>query len=663
MTQFFFKGILLVSLLLFNGSLFAQQEGIKFGNVTLSDLSQKTYPVDSTADAVVLYDYGYTYFTYHENTGISINTDYHTKKRVLSENATDLGILDIVYRRPDYKKGESVNFFKGRTYWLEGGQMKSAEVTSKDIFETKLQNSFYNKKVTFPHVTGDCIIEYSYTISTPMTIRDKPRPWYFQSKYPVVYSEYNIGFPNFLDYTLLMTGYLPLDEKKTEQRNMDVGHSFLDGMGSFQRYIMRNIPAFTEEPYISSRDNFISKIGFELVQVRMPGENPRDYSTTWKAMNSTLINSDNFGKVLLRKTGFLKDQVSRFNGIADRKERLRAAYKAWNGSFKIDNEQGSVFLADEQKKVLENRRGTPNQVNGLFISLLRELDLNATPVILSRRSNGAINRSFPMLDSFDYIIAKVTLGEESFLIDITDKAVPLGVLPFECLNLMGFEVKQGGGDFVDILPKAKYWETMSFTSEIDLESGRVKGSAERNYLGYSGVEVRRDYYSQGHDFNAEFKKKLGNYTIEDLDIRNLDDNSMPVMVKYSFGYEGEDLDDPEFIYFNPMLGEQVKKNPFTLEERLYPVDFGWTYEDVFSHTIKIPEGYEIESLPKSEGYALNDNSARYTYHVSAGQGTINVLARYYIKNPVYYDEAYHDLKELFSYMVKKGNEQIVLKKK
>lgn len=663
MTQFFWKGILLVGLLLWHAPLSAQQEGIKFGNITVSDLSQKTYTVDSTAEAVILHDYGYTYFTYHEYTGISINTDYHIKKRILSENATDLGILDIVYHRPDYKKGESVNFFRGRTYWLEGGQMKSADVTSKDIFDTKLQNSLYNKKVTFPHVTGDCIIEYSYTVSSPMTIRDKPRPWYFQGNYPVVYSEYNIGFPNFLDYTLLMTGYLGIDEKKIDKRNMNVGHSLLDGMGNFQRYIMRNIPAFKEEPYISSRDNFISKMSFELVQTRLPGDNPKDYSTTWKAINSTLINSDNFGKVLLRKTGFLKDQVSRFSGIADRKERLRAAYKAWNGSFKTDDNQGSVFLPDEQKKVLENKRGTPNQVNGLFISLLRELDLEANPVILSRRSNGAINRSFPMLDSFDYIIAKVTIGEESFLVDITDKAAPLGVLPYECLNLLGLEVKQGGGDFVNILPGAKYWETASFTTEIDLENRKVKGSAERNYLGYSGVEVRRDYYTQGHDFSAEFKKNLGNYTIEDLEIKNLDDNSMPVGVKYSFSYEGEDVDDPEFIYFNPMLNEQVKKNPFTLEERMYPVDFGWAYDDVFSNTIKIPEGYEIESLPRSEGYSLSDNSARYTYQVSAGEGKVNVLTRYYIRHTVYYAEAYHDLKELFSYMVKKGNEQIVLRKK
>ena len=369
--------------------------------------------------------------------------------------------------------------------------------------------------------------------------------------------------------------------------------------------------------------------------------------------------------MILRKTGFLKEEVNRFIGVADPKERLKAAYKAWNGSFKIYDNQGSVFIKNEQKKVLENKTGTPNQVNGLFISLLLELDLDATPVILSRRSNGAVNREFPMLDSFDYLIAKVDVGGESFLVDITDKAIPLGVLPFDCLNMSGFEVKKGGGNFVDIVPRAKYWETISFTTEFDLENRQVKGRADRNFLGYSGIEQRQNYYAQEANYRSDLLKQLGSYTIEELDIRNMEDNDMPLTLRYAYHYEDPELEDPDFIYFNPMLSEQLSKNPFTLEQRLYPVDFGWAYEDILSHTIRLPDGYAVESLPRSEAYALPDNSARFTYQVSVdeAQNTVQVLTRTIIRNPVYYAEDYEGLKALFGYKVRKGNEQIVLRKK
>lgn len=644
---------------------FSQPESVKFGRIMSSDFTQKVFTLDSTALAVVLYDYGSTYFTYDENTGIRINTDYYTKKRILSTEASDLGVLDIVYYNPNYKSGQSLYDFKGKTYWLENGIVKSSEVTSKDIFDTKLQNSLNNRKITFPNVTGDCIIEYTYTISTPLSAQDKPSSWYFQGSYPVLYSEYNIRFPHFLDYNVLMTGYLVLDERKVENRNVSLGHSQLDGTGSYHRYVVKNIPKFKEEAHISNRENFIGKINFELIRTRIPGSNPQDYSTTWGAINSTLIESEFFGRAILRKTNFLKDHVSKFKGIPDNREKLKAVHAAMNGAFEIDHNQWSVFIKNEQKKVLDNKKGTPNQINGLFISMLRELDFDVNPVILSRRSNGAINRTFPMLDSFDYIIAKVNLGEETLLIDITDKSIPMGVLPFDCLSFTGFEVKQGGGDFVDILPKSKYWTTVNYTTEIDLKNKKTTGKVDRNYIGYSGISVRNDHQSKGKDFTTDFQKTLSTYGIENLEIKNLEDNMQPVSVKYSFSHEEEDFDDPEFIYFNPMMSEQLDKNPFTVEERLYPVDFGFGYEDVFSNTIKIPAGYEVESVPKSEGFALPDKSASYTYRVAVNKEKeeIVILAKHSIKNPIYYADEYQHLKELFGYMVKKSNEQIVFKKK
>lgn len=655
LTQFLFLTVFTVS----------AQESIKFGRVFIDDLKQKVYSIDSSATAVVMYDYGSTYFTYDENNGIKINTDYHVKKRILSTEADNLGILDIVYYNPNYKSGQSIYDFQGRTYWLENGLVKSSEVSSKDIFDTKLQNSLNNRKVTFPNVTGDCIIEYSYTISTPLSAKDKPSSWYFQGAYPVLYSEYNIRFPHFLDYNVLMTGYMVLDERKVENRNVSLGHSQLNGTGSYHRYVVKNIPRFKEEAHISNRENFIAKIDFELIRTRIPGSNPQDYSTTWSAINSTLIESEYFGRAILRKTNFLKDHVNKYKGIEDKKEKLKAVHAAMNGAFEIDNNQWNVFIKNEQKKVLDNKKGTPNQVNGLFISMLLELDFDVSPVILSRRSNGAINRSFPMLDSFDYIIAKVNLGDEVILIDITDKSTPMGVLPYDCLSFTGFEVRQRGGDFVDILPKSKYWTTVNYTTEIDLKNKKTTGKVDRNYIGYSGISLRNDQQSKGKDFTTDFQKSLGTYGIENLEIKNLEDNMQPVSVRYSFSHEEEEFDDPEFIYFNPMMSEQLEKNPFTIDERLYPVDFGYGYEDVFSNTIKIPEGYEVESVPKSEGFALPDKSASYTYRVSVdkNKGEIVILAKHSIKNPIYYADEYQHLKELFGYMVKKNNEQIVLKKK
>lgn len=652
-------------LLLFSSTIFGQSSKLKFGGITSADFSKKVYDIETSAAAVVLYDHGNTYFSYEDNIGLVINTEYHIRKRILRNEATSLGILDIVYFKHQYKNSQDIHDFKARTYWLENGLVKSSEVTSKDIFDTKLEDQFYNKKITFPNVKVDCIIEYSYTLRSPMSVRDKPYSWYFQGEYPVLYSEYNIGIPIFLGYSMIMSGYFSTDENTREDRNLNLGHSDYNGKGVQHKYVLKNIPAFKDEPYVTTKEDYISKISFELTSVWISGGDLQEYSTNWKAINTTLIDSEAFGKIILRKTGYLKDLVKQLGPVKDKKEKLKEVYNKLNGSFEIDKKQWRVFLQDEQKKVLDNKKGTANQVNALFISLLKELNYDVNPVILSRRENGYINESYPLLDKFDYIIGKVNIDGETYFVDITDKSLPLGILPFQCLNRKGFEIKQSGGEFVEIIPKAKYWSTVKVETELDLAKGFTKGKVESSSIGYRGQELRKEYFEKGDKFQTEYTNKLIGQEISNFEIINVEANTMPLTIKYSFSTEEDDFIEADFIYFNPFLTFKEEKNPFTLEERQYPVDLGVAHEDIFSNTIKVPSGYEIETLPKSEAISLPDKSATYScqFLLNETKDTISVISRLSLKQPLYYADSYHDLKELFSYMVKKNNEQIVLRKK
>lgn len=656
---------LLFFLLLVSSPTYAQSSKLKFGGITTADFSKNVFEIDTSAAAVILYDHGNTYFTYEDNIGFVINTEYHIRKRILTNEATSLGILDIVYYVNQHSSSQNIYDLKARTYWLENGLVKSSEVTSKDIFDTKVEDKFYNKKITFPNVKAGCIIEYSYTLRSPMSVRDKPYSWYFQGKYPVLYSEYNIGIPTFLGYSMIMSGYLSLDKNTQEEQDLILGHSNYNGKGVQHKYVLSNIPPFKDEPFIASKEDYISKISFELNSVWLPGKNLEKYSTNWKAINSTLLDSEAFGKIILRKTGYLKDLVKQLGPVKDKKEKLKEVYNKLNGSFEIDTKQWSVFLQDEQKKVLDNKKGTANQVNSLFISLLKELNYDVTPVILSRRKNGFINESYPLLDKFDYIIGKVNIDGETYFLDITDKSLPLGILPFQCLNRKGFEIKQSGGEFVEIIPKAKYWSTVKVETELDLAKGFTKGKVESSNIGYRGQGLREEYFEKGDKFQTEYTNKLIGQEISNFEIINVGANTMPLIIKYSFNTEEDDFIDADFIYFNPFLTFREEKNPFTLEERQYPVDLGVAHEYIFSNTIKVPSGYAIETLPKSEAISLPDKSATYScqFLLNEAKDTISVISRLSLKQPLYYSDSYHNLKELFSFMVKKNNEQIVLKKK
>ena len=78
--------------------------------------------------------------------------------------------------------------------------------------------------------------------------------------------------------------------------------------------------------------------------------------------------------------------------------------------------------------------------------------------------------------------------------------------------------------------------------------------------------------------------------------------------------------------------------------------------------IEIPEDYAIETLPKSIIINLPDKSARYVYNVNSFGKKILVSSQFFINKVLFLPDEYDTLKKLFSMIVSKQNEKIVLKK-
>ncbi len=60
-------------------------------------------------------------------------------------------------------------------------------------------------------------------------------------------------------------------------------------------------------------------------------------------------------------------------------------------------------------------------------------------------------------------------------------------------------------------------------------------------------------------------------------------------------------------YFTPLLFEKTKENPFKLEDRKFPVDFGYATEEIYRLTIDIPKNYQLDKGPKNEKVILPDS--------------------------------------------------------
>jgi hypothetical protein len=184
--------------------------------------------------------------------------------------------------------------------------------------------------------------------------------------------------------------------------------------------------------------------------------------------------------------------------------------------------------------------------------------------------------------------------------------------------------------------------------------------------------TERPGYYESSEIRAEIKeKKLEAYlksitgtktpkgkidSVSFIDLENLD---QPLTMFYRMNLDrGSDA----HIYFNPLLNSGFQENPFKSAERDYPVEMPYQSEDIFVLNMDIPNGYEVEEMPKSERIRLNEKDGSFDYLIQKDEHTIQLKSVININKAVFEPEDYNTLKQFYTEIIKKQGEMIVFKK-
>jgi hypothetical protein len=651
---------LLVFLCLVTNILFAQELEIKakYGKVSEEELRMTYYSKDSSAEAVVLYEEAIVSFDYDNVNGITMFYSYFGRFKILKKSGLDHGIIKIPFYQGSYNKKEIIRNVDGCTYNLEDGKVVSSKLTKELIFHEHVFDEQYQDKIRMPNVKEGSVFEYRYIKETPFSVRHKPATWYFQGSIPVQWSEYNILIPTNLNYRIFKNGYLPFLTNTLGATGMKVGGT--ETTGTQYRVAVKDAPAFRNEAFITSGRDYISKIEFELTSIQFPNSPLRKLSETWENLDKTLLKTDHYEETFSR-TGFLEPVIEQLKTVKDTMQCIQLAFGYVSKSLEWDGNT-SVFPRTDAKKVYENKKGNVTEINLILVSLLKALGFDANPLILSTRENGKINEQYPSLDKFNYTIACVTLNGKDVLMDATDAFTKPGMLPERCLNGTGRLIKPGNSRFISLKPTEKNVQLKTYTASLNLRSGEIVGNAVISMSGYKAHSNRKKINGQGEaEVLKNFKKNNPEFQISNLKLEDNGIVSDPVKISFDFNYP--DNIPESAIYFNPILSGRIKNNPFTKETRIYPVDMVMPSDDLYMGSIKIPEGYEVEEIPKSASILLHDNLGKFSYMVSIVGDEIKVVSRITLNEYYFAPEEYKFLKDFYDLIVQKQAQQIVLKKK
>jgi hypothetical protein len=628
----------------------AQKSPIKFGEVPLEDLKMRTYDKDSSASAVILSDYGEAYVTVTTNYA-SLMFERHVRIKILKKDGLKWADAAI----PLYHVGsteERVSRLKASTYNLENGKLVESSMSKDGIFKEKFNRNINLQKFTLPNVKEGSVIEYSYTVSSDF-LTNFPN-WQFQYDIPVRSSEYWALFPEFFTFEKYMQGYIAptFYEIKNKSGNdfNTIGH----------HWISKNVPAFKKEPFMTSEDDYLSKINLALSHITFPGQMVQEIMGTWVKLNTTLLESEGFGKAVTG-SNFLKKKAEELTtGMTDPLQKVSAIFNYVQKTIEWDGEKDKYV--DNLKKVFEDKKGTAADINIMLASMLEKVNVPVDMVLLSTRDHGFIRQQYPMEEQFNYVICLVNIGDKKLLLDATDKYMPMGILPERCLNGLGLIISKVRHGWLEIDAKAKARTVINSELAIN-EKGELKGKVNYTCDGYDAHYLRNSYTKKGEgDYIKEFLSDK-NWEVAKSEFQNIKEIEQSAKQLHEFTINEYAMIAGDVLYINPFVAGQTKENIFKLPVREYPVDFGSPMEKIYMSRISIPDGYSVDELPPPKIITLPNGAAKYTYSVSQLGNSLSVISSLQINKSLFLQDEYPNLREFYNQLVAKQAEQIVLKKK
>lgn len=626
----------------------------ELGKVTIAELEQKTYPKDSTAIAAVLFQTGDVRYELITGMGFNTITVVKTRIKIYKKEGYSNANQVITYYSGD-NSSPAIKFSNAFTYNLEGGKIVKSKLENEGKFIDKVNRYWSQKKFTMPNVKEGSIIEFEYSIKQDGL--GTPGKWNFQYNIPVAYSEYLTLIPEFLEFSKNQRGFV-FPKMTTEKLQYHPNYQTIK-----TTYVAENIPAFKEEPYVNSIQNYTSSLTHELSSIKVSafGGFYKPISKGWDAVIKSIFEMDDFDKELTKTKYFEEDINALVSNLHTNKEKVDAIYSYVKSKVKWNGETGFV-CRNGVKEAYEKNIGNAAEINLMLISMLRYANVATSPVLLSTRDNGIV--LFPSIRNFNHVVAVVEADNQLLFLDATDPFAMPGVLPFQDLNYQGRLMRKEGfvSYDVDLIPKTISKEVINMSAVVRTD-GTIQGKIRHQLSDHKALNFRNKMTKMNRDEYLEsLEKKYNAIEISEYIQDNLNDLSKPVVESHTFLSKNDMEIIDEKIYLKPQLFLTEEKNPFNLETREYPIDFGYPFEEKYNVSIEIPEGYSVTSIPNSVTYLTGDDLGVFKYMITSNENKIQIMISFGINRPIIPPDYYDVIKDFYQKSIDKQNEKIVLTK-
>ena len=619
------------------------------------------------AAALVLGNYAEAEFTLTSGKGLALQMKLHKRIKIFSKNGLDQANVSLQYYAGESGHFEKVERVKAKCHYLENGSVKTVDLSSKEIFTTKLGMGYEEIKFAIPAVREGCVIEYSYEfLSHDLANIDS---WYFQELIPVAHSEMRLVMPAIFVFQKVLYGKYALNVDKSDQMRCSFDGYLSGGAGATERlsydgtcnlwqWAMLDVPSVRKEPFMGPVNDLAAHMEFQLQRVEYSSGQKEEVMSSYQQFNDKLLLDNDFGKIA--KPGrFEKSLVEKVT--AGMTEPLaKAAAILQHLQQKVSwNEFYALYAGKSPEKVYESGSGTVAEINLMLVACLRAAGLNADPVVLGTRDYGRPHPIYPNRKKLKNVVAIFELDGQSVFADASSKGLPLGFLSQRCLHGDGWRVSAEKPGFIALQSNATGAQVCFF--DLSHDAGAWTGKFTYKSTGYLaaanlqgiGKDGKQNYLKSELEVLSDWQR-TGEPSLTFLDA------PLGVMIEMPLRQESEEAD---IMYFKPVFKNSFTENPFQTETRLWPLDlpYALNFNNVLNLTI--PEGYTIAEMPENAAIVLGDKKDMvYQYRCSLDENRLMIISKLQMNRIFYLPQEYPDLRKMFDLIEQKHQEMVVLKK-
>ncbi len=610
------------------------------------DYSALTIPEELKKDANEVVRLDYTKLVVHSKTEVTV----HIKYAVTLLNSKSHAHL----QRVSYDGDEKINGLSASIYDAFGKLVKKF---NKNDFEDKSainESSIYTdsrvKSIELNHNTFPYTVAFEYK-KTYRGILFYPN-CYIQS--------FNSSLEN-----LVFIAEMPTElEFRYKARNIDIKPDIQkNGNTTTYKWTLTNQPAFKAEEFMPSPYEILP-----FIEVSPQNLHYKKYSgdmSSWQSFGKFFFDLyEGRDELSPEMTAIVKELTS---GLPSNKEKIKTLYQYLQENMRYVSVQLGIggFQPFDAKYVEKNKYGDCKALTNFMFSMLKEAGIKAQPGIIFRNEDRReiADESFPTLAFGNHVLLYVPT--EDIWLECTSNDYPINYLGASNDDRSVLLFTEEGGKLTNS-PIFKPSDNIQIsTTEIKIEAD---GSADvLNSIQAKGPkhEIYRaiEYQLNNEDFEKYFRRTsdLPAFDIEKLEVKSQKE-SPEAQLDYNLTVArfatkaGKRL----FIPINKL--NAFDNVPAPIEKRIHPVEVIRGYQEIDEVTFKLPEGYEVESIPKEET-TLETAYGKYNVKIEVDGSTLTYHRFLEIQAVMLPQEEFESFRNFYKEIAKADDTKIVLVKK